>query len=316
MIAGGVLGGVGKGVTTSSIGKILQNYGYKTTAVKIDPYINCDAGTLRPTEHGEVWVTDDGGEIDVDCQDAYDPGTALPYVTLGCDYASVDSAVVPACWGTGPANITFNCVDCNKFRIYYNPTNKLYDSSLDVQTYSDTGIIVGDQDNIGGDCAYDGTDNSGICTDVECSDNILTFRVLSFSGYSSTNTTNLTIYDEDDGATYACDQEIQFYANYTETDGTHIPGANCTITYWDLTSEPMQDNGVNYNATNTLPSSTGTYEWNVTCYKAGFDKLNTTDDVYAFCGEPPQPIPEFSIIGAILVVIAAIMGVVVLKKRQ
>ena len=60
------MSGVGKGVTTASIGKILQNYGYKTTAIKIDPYINCDAGTLRPTEHGEVWVTDDGGEIDQD----------------------------------------------------------------------------------------------------------------------------------------------------------------------------------------------------------------------------------------------------------
>jgi len=66
VVAGGVMSGVGKGVTTASIGKILQNYGYKTTAVKIDPYINCDAGTLRPTEHGEVWVTDDGGEIDQD----------------------------------------------------------------------------------------------------------------------------------------------------------------------------------------------------------------------------------------------------------
>ncbi len=66
VVAGGVISGVGKGVTTASIGKILQEYGYKVTAVKIDPYINYDAGTLRPTEHGEVWVTDDGGEIDQD----------------------------------------------------------------------------------------------------------------------------------------------------------------------------------------------------------------------------------------------------------
>jgi len=66
IMAGGVISGVGKGVATASIGKILQNYGYKVTAVKIDPYINFDAGTLRPTEHGEVWVTDDGGEIDQD----------------------------------------------------------------------------------------------------------------------------------------------------------------------------------------------------------------------------------------------------------
>ena len=60
------MSGVGKGLTTASMGKILREYGYTTTAVKIDPYINYDAGTLRPTEHGEVWVTDDGGEIDQD----------------------------------------------------------------------------------------------------------------------------------------------------------------------------------------------------------------------------------------------------------
>ncbi len=66
VVAGGVMSGVGKGVATASIGKILQEYGYKTTAIKIDPYINIDAGTLRPTEHGEVWVTSDGGEIDQD----------------------------------------------------------------------------------------------------------------------------------------------------------------------------------------------------------------------------------------------------------
>jgi len=66
VVSGGVMSGVGKGLATASIGKILQQYGYKTTAIKIDPYINYDAGTLRPTEHGEVWVTDDGGEIDQD----------------------------------------------------------------------------------------------------------------------------------------------------------------------------------------------------------------------------------------------------------
>ncbi len=66
VVTGGVMSGVGKGLTTASMGKILQAHGYKTTAVKIDPYINYDAGTLRPTEHGEVWVTDDGGEIDQD----------------------------------------------------------------------------------------------------------------------------------------------------------------------------------------------------------------------------------------------------------
>jgi CTP synthase len=65
-VSGGVISGVGKGVATASIGRILKEYGFSVTAVKIDPYINCDAGTLRPTEHGEVWVTEDGGEIDQD----------------------------------------------------------------------------------------------------------------------------------------------------------------------------------------------------------------------------------------------------------
>ncbi len=66
VVSGGVISGVGKGLATASIGKILQQYGYKVTSIKIDPYLNYDAGTLRPTEHGEVWVTDDGGEIDLD----------------------------------------------------------------------------------------------------------------------------------------------------------------------------------------------------------------------------------------------------------
>jgi CTP synthase len=66
VVVGGVISGVGKGVSVASIGRILEQHGYSVTAIKIDPYINYDAGTLRPTEHGEVWVTDDGGEIDQD----------------------------------------------------------------------------------------------------------------------------------------------------------------------------------------------------------------------------------------------------------
>ena len=65
-ITGGVISGLGKGIVTSSIGKMLQFRGFGVSACKIDPYINFDAGTLRPTEHGEVWVTEDGGEIDQD----------------------------------------------------------------------------------------------------------------------------------------------------------------------------------------------------------------------------------------------------------
>lgn len=65
-IVGGVMSGIGKGTTTASIGKILQGRGFKVTAVKIDPYINVDAGTMNPIEHGEVFVTTDGDETDQD----------------------------------------------------------------------------------------------------------------------------------------------------------------------------------------------------------------------------------------------------------
>ena len=63
---GGVLSGLGKGVATSSIALILERKGFKVTAIKIDPYVNVDAGTMNPTEHGEVFVTRDGVETDQD----------------------------------------------------------------------------------------------------------------------------------------------------------------------------------------------------------------------------------------------------------
>ena len=65
-ITGGVMSGIGKGVTAASVGKILQCRGMSVTAVKIDPYLNVDAGTMNPYVHGEVFVTEDGGEADMD----------------------------------------------------------------------------------------------------------------------------------------------------------------------------------------------------------------------------------------------------------
>ncbi len=65
-VVGGVMSGVGKGISSASIGLILKSKGYRVTAMKIDPYINVDAGTMNPTEHGEVFVTHDGDETDQD----------------------------------------------------------------------------------------------------------------------------------------------------------------------------------------------------------------------------------------------------------
>jgi len=66
VVTGGVVSGLGKGVTISSMGRLLQACGLKVTAIKIDPYLNVDAGTMSPFEHGEVFVLDDGGETDLD----------------------------------------------------------------------------------------------------------------------------------------------------------------------------------------------------------------------------------------------------------
>ncbi|KAK9835134.1 hypothetical protein WJX81_000361 [Elliptochloris bilobata] len=66
LVSGGVVSGLGKGVTASSIGVILKHCGHRVTSIKIDPYLNTDAGTMSPFEHGEVFVLDDGGEVDLD----------------------------------------------------------------------------------------------------------------------------------------------------------------------------------------------------------------------------------------------------------
>ncbi len=92
-VVGGVMSGVGKGVASASIGKILQARGFEVTALKIDPYVNVDAGTMNPTEHGEVFVLDDGTECDQDMGN-YERFlgrdlTRANYMTTGSIYQSV-----------------------------------------------------------------------------------------------------------------------------------------------------------------------------------------------------------------------------------
>ena len=66
IVTGGVLSGLGKGIITSSLGLLLKQCGYRITVIKVDPYLNVDAGTMNPFEHGEVFVLDDGTEVDLD----------------------------------------------------------------------------------------------------------------------------------------------------------------------------------------------------------------------------------------------------------
>ncbi|MEK7208720.1 MAG: CTP synthase, partial [Patescibacteria group bacterium] len=92
-VIGGVMSGVGKGVTVSSVGKILSARGFKLNLMKIDPYLNVDAGTMNPIEHGEVFVLDSGLECDQDMGN-YERflGTSVPpenYMTSGMVYKYV-----------------------------------------------------------------------------------------------------------------------------------------------------------------------------------------------------------------------------------
>ena len=87
------MSGIGKGITVASTARILKDYGFKVTAVKIDPYLNVDAGTMNPIEHGEVFVTDDGLETDQDIGNyerfADENIPRENYMTTGLVYQSV-----------------------------------------------------------------------------------------------------------------------------------------------------------------------------------------------------------------------------------
>src|SRR5574344_1074539 len=65
-VLGGVVSGLGKGITAASLGRLLKSRGLKVTMQKLDPYLNMDPGTMNPYQHGEVFVTEDGGETDLD----------------------------------------------------------------------------------------------------------------------------------------------------------------------------------------------------------------------------------------------------------
>jgi CTP synthase len=92
-VAGGVMSGIGKGVATASIARILKSKGFVATAIKIDPYVNVDAGTMNPLEHGEVFVTKDGVECDQDIGNYErfldEDLTTNNYITTGRVYTAV-----------------------------------------------------------------------------------------------------------------------------------------------------------------------------------------------------------------------------------
>ena len=104
-ITGGVVSSLGKGLTSAAIGMILERRGLRVSMQKLDPYINVDPGTMSPFQHGEVYVTDDGAETDLDlghyercaryCEEAV--------LADGADWASSSSAVRPITTSPFPA---------------------------------------------------------------------------------------------------------------------------------------------------------------------------------------------------------------------
>src|SRR3954467_586008 len=92
-VTGGVVSSVGKGITTASIGRVIKSRGSRVSIIKLDPYLNVDPGTMSPYQHGEVFVTDDGAETDLDLghyeRFLHDPLTRASNVTTGQIYSTV-----------------------------------------------------------------------------------------------------------------------------------------------------------------------------------------------------------------------------------
>ncbi|MBD3249873.1 S8 family serine peptidase, partial [Candidatus Woesearchaeota archaeon] len=180
-------------------------------------------------------------------------------VLIGDGFVSVNTSALDTSFNAS-AEITINNVSC--------PSTVYYGGGL----YSSSQEIVGE-----GNVCDAGTDPS--CTNVTCMGNILTFTTSHFTGFASAATANLTIWDETDNTVKAPDEQIRFFANYTNSTG-EIEGANCTINF-----NSSLNNNMGWNATSRLYeynrsfSSTGMYGWNATCNKTGYDTLTASDTV-------------------------------------
>ena len=105
-VTGGVASSVGKGITVASIGRLLKARGVRVSVQKLDPYINVDPGTMSPYQHGEVFVTEDGAETDLDLghyERFIDEPLIMPKVQirLGAIFGDEDLAVLVGRHGTG-----------------------------------------------------------------------------------------------------------------------------------------------------------------------------------------------------------------------
>ena len=141
-VTGGVVSGLGKGITAASLGRLLKARGYKVTMQKFDPYINIDPGTMNPIQHGEVFVTDDGAETDLDLghyERFIDESlTKNSNVTTGKVYWSVLQKERRGDFGGGTVQVIPHITNEIKAVI----TSVLADLGIDAPTAKDKGKIM------------------------------------------------------------------------------------------------------------------------------------------------------------------------------
>ncbi|MDR1017864.1 MAG: CTP synthase [Lachnospiraceae bacterium] len=127
-VTGGVVSGLGKGITAASLGRLLKARGYKVTMQKFDPYINIDPGTMNPVQHGEVFVTDDGAETDLDLghyERFIDESLSKnSNVTTGKIYWSVLQKERRGMYGGGTVQVIPHITNEIKDRFYRNPSSE------------------------------------------------------------------------------------------------------------------------------------------------------------------------------------------------
>ena len=171
-VTGGVVSGLGKGITAASLGRLLKARGYKVTMQKFDPYINIDPGTMNPIQHGEVFVTEDGTETDLDLghyerfiDENLDKNSN---VTTGKVYWSVLQKERRGDYGGGTVQVIPHITDEIKRRIQMLAQKKVYD------------VII--------------TEIGGTVGDIESLPFIESVRQLRYSlGYKSTALVHLTL---------------------------------------------------------------------------------------------------------------------------
>ncbi len=208
------------------------------------------------------------------------------------DFVSLDAAALSEL--DGPARVTL-MADCSNYRIYTKAgAPESYEEIMAAKTVCSS------------------------CAVVSCIGGFLTFDVTGFSGYASGPGTNLTVWDDTDTLTRYADEQVYFFANYSNsTSNAPITGASCNVTFQLAPAGPF---AMAYNATSTFYeynrtfSASGVSDWDVNCSAAGYANLKANDTVtISLLGDPP--VPEFSAYTLLLAIVISVAGFMIFRRR-